>query len=399
MGRERAGGLLLLVGLLAVAGSLLVLGLTRQVRSTSVVQSATADWIAVEEVHDAIASELIAALDHAYPTLAISDAEKQFAADRMLANGDLIDEIELAIDPAHRAWLAGSEFALELDPRVVTGVAVAGIRDANPALIESLGSQNVVDPGLIALPTWVSATSVDNYQSSAQAGLGVGVLVVVVGLLLGFRHRRTWQRLARGMMGFGLLAAILVLVLSWSAVGQLDDRLTAVGALVAPARIPWLVVAGIAVIGGLSIHGRVDRLSGQRSRTQASPRPQRDAAPARSGATPPATTRKAVRHRTEAIDAFFDPIEDERPAPATVIDLADFDEDESGDYGLAGADDQPAKADSDDDADGPLEEPDPPTPRELTPEEQRAEALAAERREALERIDGTRSRYRTHLRR
>lgn len=407
MGRERWSQVLVLLGLLALGASSVFLGISGQVRNTDVVQAATTDLLAVPSERAAVAGELNAALDRAFPMLPITEAEQAFAVDRMLANGDLIDEVERAFAPGHHAWLDGSALTLDLDPRVVTSVAIAGIRDANPGLVDSLGSQTLVAPEPISMPTWVSAATVNQYWRGAQMMLGAGALVLVFGVVLGFRRRATWRVLGRGLIALGLVSAGVVLLAPLSTVNQGDDRLAVVGALLVPARTIWLAGAVLVVLTGLSLHGRADRFT-QASSVDRSRRVRRERAPAKSGGPPPIATRKAGRHRAEAIDAFFEPTEARESESVTVIDLAHLDEldEDSGEDTVFDAADsersvptlagETADDETADEEDGEVE---PPAPRELTPEEERAEALANERREALERIDGTRSRYRTHLRR
>ncbi len=392
MGRERWGRRLVALGLIAMIAALAAIGITRPLADTHSVQQASAELLDVDTWHEAVGTKLGAALDTAYPDLNLSPDERAFAVERMLVNGDLIDEVERAVEPAHQAWLAGGPFELALDSRATTQAAIAGLRDANPGLVDRIPSETLVEVERITIPMTISASSVERYRMVATAVLIAGLVTVVLGSLAAPR-RFTLKLIARAAVVFGVLVAAAVLLLPWPEFNRLDPNLAVVGALLEPLRTPALVVAALALFIGLWLHASADQLGDGAGQTgQGERRRRRDSTPARSGGPPPAGTRKAERHRTEAIDAFFEPSEAVPSERVTVIDLDDLESDDEmpGDSSID--DDVEASPALIDDDTG-----DESAAVELTPEQERAEALAAERREALERIDGSRSRYRTHL--
>lgn len=397
MGRERWGQLLITLGLAALIGSLFAAGATRQIRDTDAVASATPELLEVESVRDAARAEFARAIQATYAPQDVPADTLSMATERMVQNGDIIDDVAQALEVAHQSWLDGGDLVVELDARVVTQAAISGLRDADLDLANAFPAERLVEPEPIAVPWQATAASLRRAEVLALMVAAAGAVMVLVGAFIQSRRSWTLKSIARAATGAGVLVAVVAVVLPLSAVRSLNDVVSIVGALAEPMRVSMLIVAAMLVFAGLWMRASADRVVATvERRLSKQAKRKKEATPVASGGAGHAT-RKGERHRTEAIDAFFDTTPaapSERPA---VIDLDDLefadeysdqqaDKNAGGDVNDEGDEDVDAEAD-----DEPVEA------ASKTPEQERAEAIATERREALERIDGTRTGNRTHL--
>ena len=396
MRRRRSAQVLVASGLvLAVLCSLAATAFLLT-RTTTVVSDAAPDLLQIPVVRAEVRAQFSAGIETAYQPVPVSEAVLDIATERMVDNGYVIDEFGVAFDSAHRAWLDGGALAVSLDPTVVTRAAQTGLSDADPVFAAANPLPELVTPAPIPIPWDGSADSAE----TAMRVFGVlalgGLVMFAAGAIIEPRAGRPLKALARGVVAWGALVIVVGLIPSGALV-SLDDRLAAVAALVGPIRLPMLVVAAVVLFCGLWLHGAADRIVAGVVRTVDSARHHSAAAsPVRSGGRQ--LGRQSTRRRAAAIDAFFDA---DQPAKDNATDEADQTVDADDPFGdevpividaRGGGEDDGGVEESDDVDDG--APPDRPAP---TPEQERAEALAAERREALERIDGTKGGYRTHL--
>lgn len=376
MARERLGRLLIAVGLIAAVVSVLVVGATFLVRDGDVVERAGPALLEVPEVRSAVTLEFEAQIAAVYAPEPLAPETLAVASERMASNGEVVDDFVRALGEAHGRWLDGAPLQVDLEPRVVTEAAIAGLRDADLSLAERFPRSELLDPRPVPLAWDTTATWVRSLAGLGVVGILAGLAVAGVGAVTDPTRHRPVKAGARALVGAGLVIAVAALVLPLSALRSVDSGLAALGALLGTVTAPLLIVAAVLVFLGLWLHATADRLVRSVRRSIVShKRETKEAAPVRTGAGQPAR-RRDTRRRQEAIDAFFD-------REVEVIDARDPEvrADEPAEY-------EPADHDSDGETD---------EPAALSAEEERARAAAEERRAALERIDGTRGGYRTHL--
>jgi hypothetical protein len=378
VGRGRLGQVLVTAGAVALLFALVAIGASHELRDTASVHDAAPELLQIDSVRTAVTAELGRAIQAMYAPLPIDAATLAVATERIVSNGYVVDDFQQALDRAHRAWLYGAPMVVELDPAVVTQASVTGLRDADLDVAAAFPAGGVVRPGPIELPVNRSASSLGDLGMLALAGALISLVMIGFGAVLDPVRQRTMKTLARGMCVAGLVLVLGALVMPLPVVGDLHDLVAVLGALSAQKVASQLVLAGVFVFVGLSLHASADRLVAEVTRQVARARAPRAAKPVRSGAK--VSKRGTERRRSEAIDAFFgDSKASEGKRPEQIVL-------EEGPDELL----EPLPAGAPSDTEG---------AEELTLEDERAAALAAERREALERIDGTRSRYRTHLKR
>lgn len=400
MGR-RVGQVLVAVGVTIAVVAAFALAASHGVRDTRSVRDAAPELLEMSSVRDAVADELGRAIAELYAPIVVRQETLAGAADRMVSNGYVVDDFQLALAEAHERWVEdGTHLEVQLDAAVATQTALTALRDVDPGVADAFPPDGIVRPAPVLLPIDTTLGRIADLDSAAPLALLGGLLCIVVGAAVDRRRSNTLKNLARGLCTAGLVALLAAFVLPLSLLRDLSPVVGVLGA-VAGQHVPVLVGAAVvALVIGLSLHASADRIVAEVSRTVSrSARAKKAEAPVPSGAK--LSRRGADKARSEAIDAFFTPPERQR---AMAGDDAEGDEDEQGigpGHGdlelpelVEAADGDAGDGDEPGDGDG---APRPPAP--LTPEQERAEALAAERKEALERIDGTRSRYRTHLRR
>ena len=383
MARERLGRLLVAVGLIAAMISALAVGATFLVRDGDVVEQAGPALLEVPEVRSAVTQEFEAQIAAAYAPEPVAPETLAVASERMASNGEVVDDFVRALSEAHGRWLDGAPLEVDLESRVVTEAAFAGMRDADLPLAERFPRSELLDPRPVPLAWDTAARSVRSMGALGVVGFLAGLVVAGAGAVTDPTRHRPVKAGARALVGAGLVIAVAALVLPLPALRSLDGGLAALGALLGTVTAPMLIVAAVLVFLGLWLHATADRLVRSVRRSIVSrKRETKEATPVRTGTSQPAARRRDARRRQEAIDAFFD-------REVDVIDARDpeihtdepTDDDEATEHGR-----------SDDDGDGEADE-----PAVLSAEEERARAAADERRAALERIDGTRGGYRTHL--
>lgn len=381
MGRGRVGQVLVTAGAVTLLVAVLVAGATRNVRDTAAVRDAAPDLLQIDSVRVRVTDELGRAIQDLYGPRSIDPSTLAVATERIVSNGYVVDDFERGLDLAHRGWLYGAPMVVELDPAVVTQASVTGLRDADLELAGAFPPGGIVVPGPIELPVTRSASWFADLGTMALVVALLSLVVIGFGAVLDPVRQRTLKTLARGMCTAGVVLLMSALVLPIPALGRQHDAVAVLGALSAQHVTTQLVLAGICLFVGLSLHASADRIVTEVTKQVERARTPRATKPVRSGTK--VSGRGAERRRSEAIDAFFaEPSSNGSSGSGAIVPHDDADVDE--------------EIELDDDASpvvrGPVSEP-------LTPEQERAEALANERREALERIDGTRSRYRTHLKR
>jgi hypothetical protein len=378
VGRERVGQFLVSIGLVALVASLAVAGATRRYLDSSSVDQAGRHLLEIPSVRNATADEFGRAIVELYAPRPVAADTLSMATARMVQNGDVVDEFERAAGVAHRGWLSGAPLAVELEARVITEAARNSIRDADLPLANAFPSGQLVPIQRIEMPWDTSADTIRRLGRMAWLVALAGLVTFAVGAVLSPRRDRSIKFAARAAVSLGLVLAIAAGLLPRSFVRSIDDRLAVLGSLTAPQIGTLLVVAGFAVFIGFWLHATADRITRALDWRPRDRRTARRAAPVKSG--PVAPCRRSGAHRAEAIDAFFG------ESPPAVIDARDDA------VALDGPDESAETTDDDESEDQPEGE-----AAELTPEEQRAAAAAADRRDALERIDGSKGRLRTHL--
>ena len=427
MQRTRLGHLLVALGLVAVTASGLVLALIGVVRTTSVTTDASAELIEVDVVRAPIEAELARAAIAALPPGVLSDETAAAVAARMVRDSVVVDEIATASADAHALWIGSAQPVLILDPAVATPATVAALRDVDLDLARILSSQlgTPIAPAPIALP--VTPTSSERVESAAwlaRLGLIIGLAVVAVGAALDQRRDRTVRSISTAMITFGLVLIAAPLLARLPDTQSWDWWSAFVVELVAAGVVP-LVLCGLAGVGLGTFLRAVSRQMEPAVVARIATR-ERDAV-----TPPPATTgahvsrRRGRQVRQQAIDAFFGPEGDDDDAPADAPQVAASSPappvDEPAEVGDQVAPRRGGSVDGFDRAvdavhtapEGPEGEPatntaDPagtvvagPATDAKSDDDgesgEGADGVAADRREALERIDGQRSPLRTHL--
>lgn len=405
MGRGRGGQLLVAAGVIVLVAASFAFMASRGVRDTDAFRDAAPDLLEISTVHDAVADELARAIGELYAPVELSEQTLAGAAERMVENGYVIDDFQAALEVAHRGWAEyAAPIEVQLDEAVATQTALTALRDVDPAAADDFPPGGVVTPGPVVLPIGTTLDRLVDLQSPALLAMAGGAVLALLGAVIDRQRNRTLKNLARGICTASLLAVLAAFVLPLGPLRDLSPVVGVLGAIAGQHTGLLVVVAVVMVVVGLSLHASADRIVSEVSRTVRTVQTARETAPVRSGSR---RTRRAGKARNEAIDAFFG----DGTARRDTTSEAPADEDEHDPLGdpddlqlpVAAGAEEPAGEDPDgtpgpgeagDDARGDADE-----PRPKTPEQERAEALAAERKEALERIDGTRSRYRTHLRR
>ncbi|MFP3907935.1 MAG: hypothetical protein ACLFWR_12955, partial [Acidimicrobiales bacterium] len=348
---------------------------TATVRTTRVVERAAPDLLEVPAVRSAVTAQFERSIQAAYASEPVPEDDLAVASERMAQNGYVVDDFEVALAEAHRGWLDGGDLAVQLDPRTVTEAAERGLRDADVALADRFPRSALVEPEPVPSPWDLTAGSTAALLRVAVLAALAGFATFIAGAVLDPRRGRPLKALARAVVASGLLLVVGAVVLPLEALRSVDDRVAVLGAVLGTQLVPLLVIAALLIFLGLSLHATAEQVVRSVRRTiRRSRRAVKQATPVPSGARP--VRHRSARRREAAIDAFFD-------QKADTIDARDADRDPEDETEDGAVEDEGADA----------EEP----AVDLTPEERRARQLAAERREALERIDGTRGPNRTHL--
>lgn len=408
--RTRLGQLLVALGLVlfVVSGLGMVLGAV--LRSPSVASDAAPDLVVVDVVRAPIEAELAAAVAEVLPAGSMSAETAAAVAARMVRDDVVVDEIARASADASDAWQAEDQAVLVLDPAVVTPAAIAALRDIDLSLARVLSDapsvQVVAAP--IALPvTTTSAGRIDTAAALCQLGLIVSVALVVLGGIFDPRRDRTIRSISTALAAGGVVLVAAPFLARIPDLATWDWRPAFAVAMIAAAVVP-LVVGGVACLA-LGAFLRAVASQAAPSVTARIEKRERDAVTPPPAPTGPQLSRRRGRQvRQQAIDAFFGP-EDGDTDVAVEDSPADTEQDERTEPAVLRApvhstgaasdfdraldaasevrrDDRTPEAGEDDDAGaGEDEQVDP------------AEAAAADRREALERISGRRNRLRTHL--
>ena len=382
--RSRLGQLLVAAGsaVLLVAVPLVVA--TSLALSTDAVADAAPELLDVDEVHDAAVAELVAIVPTLYPPGVVSPETAGLVAERMVRDSGFVEGTHRAAADAHRAWLAGGDPRPTLGADVLGPAALAAFRDVDLALSRDFPSDPSIPTAAIDAPV---TTTADSMRSLRTLGIGLivaAVLALVIGALLDRRIDRAlrWASTAVLLLAAVLAAvAIAVPIPDLSASGWL---LPTFAALVDVSQTTLLIGAAAAALVGAFMRATASQVAPlvadrERRRARAAAGP----APAASGAQGPRRRGRAVRQ--QAIDAFFEESE------GGSADAADAD--------LPGDEDRPLVAFRGDGFDEAIAavEADPRGGSTTVDANGPDEAASADRREALERIDGARSRLRTHL--
>lgn len=394
--RSRLGQLLVATGSVAVVVALLVIGGTTLARSTSRVSSATEDLLAIEEVHDAIVDELAASLPTLFAPGRLTPDTAIVVAERIARDSSFVEGSRGWVADAHRRWLAGEDPEPTIPSDVLVPVAIAALRDVDLALARDVPA----DATLVTAPVQLTiepASTVSSARNLGVLALIVGLALLAVGAVLDRRSDRVLRRAAAALLVLaGILAVAAVVIPLIDLTGQ-GPAVAGFAALIGVARTPMLAAAAAsALLGGFlrawasQVAPLVDARERRRTRRLAGP------AVAASG-TQPHRWRRGRAVRQQAIDAFFEEDGDEAgSAPAAEPSVASAPTDppeqplvayrgDGFDQAIAAVEADPrggttsvAGGEQDDD-------------------DEDAANAAADRREALERIDGARSRLRTHL--
>lgn len=381
--------MLIVSGLLLVTAALGVFGAVRLARDTDAVRQSASTMLEVPAVRDRVADELAREIEAVYAPRPVPSETATLAASRMLDNGAFVDEFERALGEMHEGWLDGDAPLVVMDAQVLTAAAISGMRDADLELANAFPTPRLVEVAPVELPVTLTADDLGTASVLAWAALIVGGLLAGFGLRLDPHLPRALARLS-GVLG--IAAVVVALTAAAAAVPataglSMPVALGVATAVISTKTVPGLALAGILLVSSLLARAasiRVGPVVVRRARRKAA---KADTTPVKEGASP--TGRNAGRHRAEALDAFFSEDEHQGTTPTGP------DDDELVAMGFSlrpeETEDRTDATHGDDvDADGDAE---------LTPEQRRAVAAADDRRAALERIDGTKGRLRTHLRR
>jgi hypothetical protein len=389
-------------------------------RASSVAEDAAPELLEVTAVRDAVRGEFTRALEAAYAPVPVPADVLAVASERMVQNGYVIDAFADALGDGHRRWLSGQPLAVAIPDRVVSEAAVTALRDADLDFAELHPPPAQIPTDAIVWPWQVQSSTVLVWQRLAVLAGMTGIALAVVGAVRDPRRTRSLRYLAVAGMATGVALALAAFVLPLTALRSVDE-LGIVGALLGAQQFWWVLSGLLLAAGGLAVHHRaalvvVTIRQSLQSKTPAA----KEAAPAASGARP--LPSRPSRRRAQALDAFFEATEPthlasesatapDRSGPPDVIVLdgaaeampasADHAETPIGDVvepveAAIGDADEP-DSEPDVDAEEPNRSPQP--AGQGSPEDERAAALAADRLQALARIDGRQSRNRTYLRR
>ncbi|HSL57400.1 MAG TPA: hypothetical protein VK866_06125 [Acidimicrobiales bacterium] len=378
-----ARALTIVAGLLA-AVALVVLGVTSAALDGAVTEGAVAELVRTEGVAEPLTDVLADAAAGLVAPATIDPSPAHRAAERALDDPDLVDVVGVALVDAHAAWVDGDPLVVRLAPGPTTTPLIGGIRDIDADLARAVPDSRVARPAAatIDVPT---ASDVRRAHDLARLGLVVALLGMLGAVAVPGDRARALDRIGRVVLVLG--AGLAVVGLGTSLLGEVgaDGAGGIALTLVAADRAAWLAAAGFAVVVGATavLLGRhalpaVDRSLRRRARRRA------DDAPARTGTV----KRAAPAARQAAMDAFFDP------------DATDAGPDDDGRADPSVDDPTGADTVADDDE---VPRPRRPAPARASGDAEtdaRAAAREADRRAALERIDGTSATpLRTHLRR
>ena len=394
MRRTRLGRLLVALGLVLLVAGGLAVTLVAVVSAPSVATEATPDLLDVEEVSVPVRVELARAVVAALPPGAISDETAWEVAARLVRDDVVVDQLAIAAADTHRQWDQGVEPVLVLDSQAVTPATVAALRDVDLALARTLGDDVTVSVAPIALPfATATAERIEAVADAAYVALVVALILFLVGAAVDERRDRTLRAVSTSLLVYGAVVGVSVVACMFAP--AMRWQLAVVAAMVAAAKVPLLVVAAASVgLGGFLRAVAAQIAPGVEARIEARRRAAIAPPPATTGPQSPRqlSARRSRATREEALDAFFapeDPGERDADADAEVPVLpgtgpaararTEFDQvidsvEATPEPTVGDGADTPPDADSDGRAD-----------------------LAAERREALERLDGTRNPLRTHL--
>ncbi|MBK5223533.1 MAG: hypothetical protein JJE52_11800 [Acidimicrobiia bacterium] len=379
MQRSRFGQILVTVSLLCAAMAMVIIGITSMTLSEQVVTDAAPDLFGIERAREQFVAELVRVLPQGSVDLADRPGETLVAvANRTARDSALIDDVQRAATDAHRAWRAGQRPVLHLDPEVVTPAVLAALRDLDLDLARTFPASAVISPGPVATPVATTAAAVESLRGTALVGLLVSLAGLCVGAVVLARLDHLLHTTGRALMVLAGLALAVTIALPAIDVGSIGWAVPAMASLIGAARTELLLAVVAALLIGWFLRAvanqiapLVERRVDLRRRSAAGP------LPAASGAH---TSRRRGRGvRQQAIDAFFEK-GDEASAPDVIHmeepPLVAYDGDGFEDTLVAVERDSPTPDAGDDD---------------------RSIGAAEDRREALERIDGARSRLRTHL--
>jgi hypothetical protein len=381
--RSRLGQLLVAAGSIVLLVAVPLLAVTSLLLSTDAVADAAPDLLAIDEVHDATVVELTAVVPTLYPPGVVSPETADLVAERMVRDSGFVEGTRDAAATAHESWLAGGDPQPTLGTDVLGPAALAAFRDVDLALSRDFPTDVSIPPASIDAPVTTTADTIRSLRT-----LGVGLLVAALAALLvgAILDRRFDRALRWASTAILLLAAVLAVAAIALPIPDLTSRgwlVPAVAALVEVSRTTILLGAAACALLGAFLRAsasQVAPLVAERERRRA--RAAAGPAPAASGAQVPRRRGRAVRQ--QAIDAFFE--ESEGDDFAEVDDPAADEERPLVAFRGDGFDEAIAAVEAD--PRGGTTSVDSPNPDE---------GAAADRREALERIDGARSRLRTHL--
>jgi len=298
----------------------------------------------------------------------VDRATARAVAERSMSDPALLAALADPVAAAHVAWRAGAVPVVVLEPEGVARPVVARARDVDAELGRRLDAGPAVTPA----PVTVTATPIDSVRRLRSGAGLVAVLAVTVGLVGILRSRSRALAVATAGRRVVLSAAVVGaagLLLAVPALRTLDWPGAVPGALVAAAGSSWwMAVVAVVAVGAVvvALGGRVAGWADQGGLLGVI------------GFRRWAANRAVSRADAEALrliaqEAFFAEGGDDEVAARA----PDGPEDEEGAPGPGPAapvgspsSDRSGSADADD---------------------ERAAALAADRRAALERIDGTSS--------
>lgn len=391
------GQALVAAGAVALVAALVVVALSTTVLATSRARAATPDLLAIDAATGALVDAVAAELPALVPPGALDAVTARAVAERMVRDSTFVEGSRDAVASAHAAWRDGGDLRLRIPSDVSSPAALAAFRDVDLGLSRSLPSPLVLPPVEVAIDI-TDATVPTDLRSTGLVVAVAGALAVVVGSFLDPRTDRALRRTAGAVaLGAGALALVAVV----APVVGIDGRgpaLPAAVAMIGVSRTPLLLVAGAAALVAAfgwatanQVAPLVDRRERRRDRRQAGP------PPATSGAQ--ASRRRGRAVRQQAIDAFFDDEESEgTPGASEPLEVGER-ETPLVDYRGDGFDEAVAAVDADPRG-GTTGRSEAGSESETGAEgkdDDRASGAAADRREALERIDGARNRLRTHL--
>lgn len=395
--RARIGQTLAAAGAVALVAALVVVALSTTVLATSRARAATPDLLAIDAATTALVDAVAAEIPSLVPPGSVDGATAQAVAERMVRDSTFVEGSRDAVASAHAAWRDGGALRLRIPSDVSSPAALAAFRDVDLGLARSLPSPLVLPPVEVEIDITDSTVPTDLRSTGVVVAIA-GALAVVVGSFLDPRTDRALRRAAGALaLGAGVLALIAVVAPIVGIEGR-GPALPAAVAMIAVTRTPLLLVAGAAALVAAfgwatanQVAPLVDRRERRRDRRRAGP------PPAASGAQ--ASRRRGRAVRQQAIDAFFD--EDQAESSPEVSEPLEVGERETPlvAYRGDGFDEAVAAVDADPRG-GTTERSGPVTGSDADDEgagDERANGAAADRREALERIDGARNRLRTHL--